>query len=140
MWRGGSRDTKYSPPHKSRCPLLCRCNSQVSDDVMYASTISHIHSSAPRYCLMPDAHTTKAEHLNQNAGYNLRVLVAGCEDLGGPGAGPGLAGGAARPGRVKSPLVFLRPVLCSALLGDSSCGFHSAAPRHCPATLSCCRG
>ena len=39
--------------------------------------------------------------------------------------------GAARPGRVKSPLVFLRPVLCSALplLGDSSCGFHSAAPR-----------
>ena len=38
--------------------------------------------------------------------------------------------GAARPGRVKSPLVFLRPVLCSALLclycallGDSSCGF-----------------
>ena len=57
--------------------------------------------------------------------------MAGCEDLGGPGAGPGLAGGAARPGRVKSPLVFLRPVLCSALplLGDSSCGFHSAAPR-----------
>ena len=55
--------------------------------------------------------------------------MAGCEDLGGPGAGPGLAGGAARPGRVKSPLVFLLPVLCSALLGDSSCGFHSAAPR-----------
>ena len=25
--------------------------------------------------------------------------------------------------------MFLRPVLCSALLGDSSCGFHSAAPR-----------
>ena len=42
--------------------------------------------------------------------------MAGCEDLGGPGAGPGPAGGAARPGRVKSPLVFLRPVLRSALL------------------------
>ena len=43
--------------------------------------------------------------------------MAACEDLGGPGAGPGPAGGAARPGRVKSPLVFLRPVLCSASAG-----------------------
>ena len=66
-------------------------------------------------CINANAHATKAEHLN--AGYNLRVLVAGCEDLGGPGAGPGPAGGAARPGRVKSPLVFLRPVLCSASAG-----------------------
>ena len=38
-------DTKYSPltNHASPPPLLCRGNSQVSDDVMYAS-ISHTHS------------------------------------------------------------------------------------------------
>ena len=47
---------------------------------------------------------------------------------------------AARPERVKSPLVFLPPALLRSavpLLGDSSCGFHSAAlhpaHQHCSA-------
>ena len=125
MWRGGASDTKYSPPHKLRGPLLCPCNSQVSDDVMYASTISHIHSSAPRYCLMPTL---------QKQSTWMQVITWECWWLGvktlvGLVRARVRLAGAARPGRVKSPLVFLRPVLRSALLGDSSCGFHSTAPR-----------
>ena len=57
--------------------------------------------------------------------------MAGCEDLGGPGAGPGPAGRGSAAWAGKKPTCVFAPcaLLCSALLGDSSCGFHSAAPR-----------
>ena len=63
-------------------------------------------------CINANAHATKAEHLN--AGYNLRVSVAVCEDLGGPGAGPGPAGRGSAAWAGKKPTCVFAPcaLLC----------------------------
>ena len=68
-------------------------------------------------CINANAHATKAEHLN--AGYNLRVSVAVCEDLGGPGAGPGPAGRGSAAWAGKKPTCVFAPcaLLCSASAG-----------------------